>query len=112
MNQIKTKEKGKTPCMHKKCRHTSTAWKQYTFTYGDLSDLMKMHRVNNFIEKVVEHTEDEVARLHATLLQLLITELTDVMKREHEAAEKCHICFIDFNGPKNKGKTGRCDQKR
>ena len=31
-----------------------------------------------------------------------MTKLTDVLKREHEAAEKCHICLKEFNDPKKK----------
>ena len=29
-------------------------------------------------------------------------ELTDALKREHQAAEKCHICLKEFNDPQNK----------
>ena len=43
------------------------------------------------MEKFVEYLEEEVRRLYATFPQQLMTELTDVLKREHEAAEKCHI---------------------
>ena len=31
-----------------------------------------------------------------------MTGLTDALKREHKAAEKCHICLKEFNDPKNK----------
>ena len=31
-----------------------------------------------------------------------MTRLTDVLKRELKAAEKCHICLKEFNDPKNK----------
>ena len=27
---------------------------------------------------------------------------SDVLKREHEAAEKCHICLKEFNDPRNR----------
>ena len=43
------------------------------------------------MEKFVEYLEEEVRRLYATFPQQLMTELTDVLKREHEVAEKCHI---------------------
>ena len=43
------------------------------------------------MEKFVEYLEEEVRQLYATFPQQLMTELTDVLKREHEAAEKCHI---------------------
>ena len=29
-------------------------------------------------------------------------KLTDVLKREHKAAEKCHICLKEFNDPRNR----------
>ena len=31
-----------------------------------------------------------------------MTELSDVLKREHKAAERCHICPKEFNDPQNK----------
>ena len=38
-----------------------------------------------------------VRRLYATFPQEPMTELTDILKREHEAAEKCRICLKEFN---------------
>ena len=38
----------------------------------------------------------------ATFPRQPVRKLTDVLKREHEAAEKCHICLKEFNDPKNK----------
>ena len=49
------------------------------------------------MEKFIEHIEDEVKRLYATFSQQPLTEFTDVLKREHEAAEKCHISLKEFN---------------
>ena len=37
-----------------------------------------------------------------------MTGLTDVLKREHEAAEKCHICLKELNDPKNKRVRDHC----
>ena len=37
-----------------------------------------------------------------------MTELTDVLKREHKAAEKCHICFKEFNNPEDKKVRDHC----
>lgn len=51
-----------------------------TFAYRDVRDPLKMYRGKYCGEKFLEHIE--------TLLQLPMTELTDVLKREHEAAEK------------------------
>ena len=44
------------------------------------------------MKKFVEHIEEEVKRLYATFPQQPMIELTNVLKREHEAAEKCQIC--------------------
>ena len=37
-----------------------------------------------------------------------MTELTDVLKREHEAAQKCHICLKEFNDQQNRKVRGHC----
>ena len=37
-----------------------------------------------------------------------MTELTDVLKREHEAAEKCHICLKEFNDRRNRKVRDHC----
>ena len=37
-----------------------------------------------------------------------MTRLTDVLKREHEAAEKYHICLKEFNDPRNKKVRDHC----
>ena len=34
--------------------------------------------------------------------------LSDVSKREHEAAEKCHICLNEFNDPRNRKVRDHC----
>ena len=49
------------------------------------------------LEKFVEYIEEEVKQLYATFPQQPMTGLTKVLKREHEAAEKRHICFKEFN---------------
>ena len=48
-----------------------------------------MYRGKDCVEKFVEYIEEEVRRLYATFPQQPMTGLTDVLKREHEAAEKC-----------------------
>ena len=40
-------------------------------------------------------------------LQRMI-KLTDVQKREHGAAEKCHICLKEFDDPKNRKVRDNC----
>ena len=37
-----------------------------------------------------------------------MTELTDVLRTEHEAAEKCHICLKEFNEPENRKVRDHC----
>ena len=53
------------------------------------------------MEKFVEYIEEEVKRLYETFPRQPMTKLTDVLKREHETAEKCHVCLKEFNDPKN-----------
>ena len=61
-----------------------------------------MYRGKVCVQKFVKQMKDEVKRLYATYPQQLMTDLTDVMKLQHEAAEKCHICFKEFNEPENR----------
>ena len=57
----------------------------------------------------MEYIEDEAKRLYATLPQQSMIELTDVLKREHEATKNCHICLKEFiNNPKNKKVRDHC----
>ena len=37
-----------------------------------------------------------------------MTEPTDALKREHKAAEKCHVCLKEFNGPKDRKVRDHC----
>ena len=60
------------------------------------------------MEKFVEYIEEEVKPLYEKFSQKPLTELTDALKREHEAAEKCHICLKEFNDPKNKNVIDHC----
>ena len=52
------------------------------------------------MEKFKQHIEEEVKRLYETFPQQPMIKLTDVLKREHEAAEKCHICLKEFRNRK------------
>ena len=61
-----------------------------------------MYRGKDCVEKFEEYIEEEVKRLYATFPQQPMTRLIDESKREHEAAEKCHICLKEFNDPKKK----------
>ena len=78
------------------------------FAYRDVPNPLKMYRGKDCVEKFVEYTEEEVKRLYATFPQRPMTGLTDVLKREHKAAEKCHICLKKLNDPKNKKIRDHC----
>ena len=67
-----------------------------------------MYRGKDCVEKFVEYIEEEVKRVYETFLRKPMIELTDVQKREHEAAEKCHICLKEFNDPKNRKVRDHC----
>ena len=60
------------------------------------------------METFVEYIEEEVKRLYATFPQQPMTELTNVLKKEHKAAEKCHICLKECNDPQNKKVRDHC----
>ena len=52
--------------------------------------------------------EEEVKRWYETFPWQPMTKLTDVLKREHKAAEKCQICLKEFNDLKNKKVRDHC----
>ena len=54
------------------------------------------------MEKVVEYVKEEVKRLYETFPRQPMTKATDVLKREHKAAEKSYICLKEFNDPSNR----------
>ena len=60
------------------------------------------------MEKLIEHIEEGVKKLHETFSRQPMTGLTDVQKREHEAAEKCHICLKEFNDPRKRKVRDHC----
>ena len=62
------------------------------------------------MEKFVEYIEEEVKRLYETFLKQPVIKLTDVLKREQEAAEKCHVCLVEFNDLKNRKVRDQCDK--
>ena len=103
MNRMKAGRKGKTSITEKISSHVPSGWCVHsTFAYGDVSDSLKMYRGKGCVEKFVECIEEEIKRLYETFPRQPMIKLTDVLKREHEAAEKCHICLKEFNDPKNK----------
>ena len=61
-----------------------------------------MYHCKYCVAKFIEHIEDEVKRFYTAFPQQPMTELTDLLKREHEDAEKCHICLKEFINPENR----------
>ena len=102
MNRMKAGRKGKHT-RKKISKHIPSRWCVHsTFAYGDVPDPLKMYRGNDCVEKFIEYIKEEVKRLYEKFPRKPMTELTDALKREHEAAKKCHICLKEFNDPKNK----------
>ena len=60
------------------------------------------------MEKFVEYIEKEVKKPYQAFPRQPMTKLTDVLKREHEAAEKCHICLKEFFDQRNRKATNHC----
>ena len=67
-----------------------------------------MYRDKNCVERFAEYIGKEVKRLYETFPRQPMTRRTDVLKREHEAAEKCHICLKEFNDPRNRKMRDHC----
>ena len=67
-----------------------------------------MYRGKICVEKFLEYIKEEVRRLYEKFPQKPMIELTDASKREHKAAENCHICLKEFNDPKNKKVRDHC----
>ena len=109
MNTMKAERKGKAPYTEKINTHVPPGWcAQSTFAYGEVPDPLKMYQGKDCVEQFVEHTEEEVKRLYAIFPQQPMIELADVLKREREAAEKCHICLKEFNDSQNKKVRDHC----
>ena len=109
MNRIKAGIKGKAPYTEKISEQVPSGWCVHsTFAYGNVLDPLKMYQGKDCAEKFVEYTEEEVKRLYEKFSQKPMTELTDALKREHEAGEKCHICLKEFKDPKNEKVRDHC----
>ena len=109
MNTMKAGRKGKAPYTEKINTHVPSEWCLHsTFTYGDVPNPLKMYRGKDCDEKFVEYIEVEVKWLHTTFPQQPMTRLTDELKREHKAAEKCHICLKCFIDHRNKKVRDHC----
>ena len=89
--------------------HVTSGWCVHSiFAYGDIPDPLKMYRGKDCAEKFVECIEEEVKRLYETFPRQPMIKLTNVLKREHEAAGKCHICLKEFNDPRNRKVRDHC----
>ena len=89
--------------------HIPSGWCVYSkFAYGDVSDPMTDYRGKDCVERFVNHVEKEVKRLYELYPQQSMTELTDVLKAEHKAAESCHICLKPFDNPENRKVRDHC----
>ena len=60
------------------------------------------------MEKFVEHMEEEVKRLYATFPRQPMIELTNMLKRQHKAPKKFHICVKEFSNPRNRKVRDHC----
>ena len=109
MNTMKIERKGKTPYTEKIKKHVPSEWCVHsTFAYGDVPHPLKMYRGKDCVEKTVEYIKEEVKRLCETFPWQPLTKLTDVLKREHKAAEKCHICLKEFSDARNRKVSDHC----
>ena len=98
MNTMKAERKDKAPYTTKMNPHVPSGWCVYsTFSYEDVLDPLKMYRGKDCLEMFVEYIEEEVKRLYATFTQQPMIEFSYVLRRNHKAAERCHICLKEFN---------------
>ena len=98
MNQLKTDRKGKESYTEKINKHIPSGWCVYSkFAYGEIPDPLKACRGKDCVERFIEHIEAETKRLYEMYPQQEMIPLTDVLKREHDEAEKCHICMKTFD---------------
>ena len=78
------------------------------FACGNVLDPLKRYYCKDCVEKFVEHIKNEVKWLCVTFPQQPMAELTDALKREHEAVKNCHICFKEFNDSENRKVRDHC----
>ena len=109
MKQLKTERKGEASYTEKLNTHVPSGWCVYSkFAYGDVPNPMTAYRGKDCVEQFVDHVEKEVKRLYELYPQQPMTELTDMLKAEHKAAESCHICLKPFGDPENRKVRDHC----
>ena len=98
VDRMKPGRKGKASYTEKINIHVPSKWCVLSnFAYGDVLEPLKMYRGKDCVERFVVYIEEEVKHLYETSQRQPMTKFTDVLKREHEAAEKCYICLREFN---------------
>ncbi|XP_057316784.1 uncharacterized protein LOC130657804 [Hydractinia symbiolongicarpus] len=86
-------------------KHVPSGWCTYsTFACGSVPDPLTVYRGEDCVTRFVNHLEDEVKRLYYTYPQQPMMPLTEVLKREHEEASKCHIFLKPFDDCENNRK--------
>ena len=109
MTTMKTERKGKAPYTEKINTHVLSGWCVHsTFAHGHGPDLLRIYRGKDCVERFAEYIEEKVKRLYKTFPRQPMTKFTDVLKREHKATEKCHICLKEFNDPRNRKVRDHC----
>ena len=109
MNRLKAERESKASYTEKLNTHVPSGWSVYSkFAYGDVPDPMTDYRGEDCVEQFVDHVEKEVKRLYELYPQQPMAELTDVLKREYEAAKSCHICLKPFGDPENRKVRDHC----
>ena len=61
--------------------------------YGNVFDPLKMYYGEDCVGMFLRHIQDELKQLYPTFPQEPMSEITNVLKREHEIAGKYHIYF-------------------
>lgn len=100
MNQMKITRKGKNYAGKINMHVLSVT---SAFVYGVVFDPMRTDHCKDCVQTFVQNIEDEVKQWYVTCPQQQMTELTDTTKREHEAAEKCHIFLKVFAHDEQQG---------
>ena len=100
MNQMKITRKGKKYAGKINMHVLSVT---SALVYGVVFDPMRTDHCKDCVQTFVQNIEDEVKQWYVTCPQQQMTELTDTTKREHEAAEKCHIFLKGFAHDEQQG---------
>ena len=100
MNQMKITRKGKKYAGKINMHVLSVT---SALVYGVVFDPMRTDHCKDCVQTFVQNIKDEVKQWYVTCPQQQMTELTDTTKREHEAAEKCHIFLKGFAHDEQQG---------